>query len=445
MRTQDPHTRVTDSEASPRRFGLLTATLLVVASMIGTGVFTTTGFLVRDIGSWPAILIAWALGGLFALSGALSYAEIVAALPRSGGEYHIISRIYHPAAGFVAGWISLVVGFSAPIAASALAFGTYLAAIVPGTQPMLAACLLVVALSLAHAVRVSVGCTVQNVFSIAKVVFILGFIVGGALVAEPSRVLAGTGRPILEATLSPELAIGLIFIFFAYSGWNGAAYVAGEVRRPERTLPLALILGTAVVTVLYLGLNTVFILAAPAEALSGVVEIGHVAAVHLFGVGAGAALSAIIALALVSSVSAQVMAGPRVYQTMGEDYPRLAWLNQKTRDGAPCRATALQSAVALLMMFTATFETLLSYIGFTLSLSAGLAVAGVMVLRRTEPDLPRPYKVWGYPATPLLFLGLAVWMVVHTLIQRPQVGFAGLATIAGGLFLWALVRPKEKG
>lgn len=423
----------------PRRLGAATATLIVIASMIGTGVFTTTGFLVRDIPSSPAVLLAWLVGGLLALCGALAYGELVAALPRNGGEYQILARVYHPAVGFVAGWISLVVGFSAPIAASAIGFGSYLAAIVPAVNPTAAAAILVVGLSALHAAHVTAGSGLQNAFTIGKVLLIAGFVGGGLVVADPARVFASGTMPVADAVISPQFAVGLILVAFAYSGWNGAAYIAGEVRRPDRVLPLALFLGTGVVVLLYLGLNVVFLASAPPEELAGVVEVGHVAATRLFGPGTGAAVSAVIALALVSSVSAQVMAGPRVYEAMGVDYRRLAVLARRSDRGGPVGAVVLQGTIALAMLLTSTFEALLTFIGFTLSLASGLAVVGVIVLRRREPDLRRPYRTWGYPVTPLLFVALSAWMVVHAITERPVVAAAGGLTIVSGLVVHALV------
>lgn len=438
-----------DVTAPERRLGALTATLLVVANMIGTGVFTTTGFLVRDIHAPPAILLGWLIGGLLALCGALSYGELTAALPKNGGEYQLLSRIYHPIFGFVAGFISLVVGFSSPIAAAALAFGKYLVVLLPKgaagpTTPTIAAVILVLLLSLLHGAHVRAGGSVQNVFTIAKVTLIAFYIIGGLFKGNPSLIMTtvptdiGTGA----ALLTPAFAVGLIYISFSYSGWNGAAYLAGEVRKPQTTLPVALIVGTLIVTVLYVGLNFVFLSAAPRSALSGVVEIGHVAARALFGAAAGDALSGVIALALVSSVSAMVMAGPRVYQAMGDDCPRLGFLVKRSKGGGPVYAIALQGLVALALILSATFEVLLSYIGFTLSLSAGLTVFGVLVLRRREATLERPYRTWGYPVTPLLFVALSLWMATHSLIQRPVVGLAGLGTIAVGAILYGVLGPR---
>jgi APA family basic amino acid/polyamine antiporter len=425
--------------SSPRRLGVATATLLVVASMVGTGVFTTTGLLVRDLGSPSAVLVAWLVGGLLALCGALSYSELAASIPRNGGEYSILSRVYHPSVGFVAGFISLVVGFSAPIAASALAFGQYFSALVPGVNPHVAAVGLVLGLSALHALHVRMGSGLQNVLTAANVALIVGIIVGGLWLGNPGHLAPESATPLRQALFSPAFAIGLVFVSFSYSGWNGAAYLAGELRKPARTLPIALGAGTLLVILLFLGLNVVFLSAAPHGELSGVVEVGHVAAMRLFGPKAGTLLSGVIALALVSSSSAMTMSGPRVYQAMGQHFPRLGLLRYRTRRGGPAMAVGLQALVALVMVVTATFEVLLTYIGFTLSLVAGLTVLGVLVYRHREPLAPRPYRAWGYPATPLLFVALSAWMIVHALIERPVVALAGLGTVAAGAVLYLLI------
>ena len=423
-----------------RRIGPVTATLAVVANMVGAGVFTTTGFLVRDIGSSPAILIGWVLGGLIALCGALSYGELVASIAENGGEYRLLSRLFHPAIGVIAGLVSLVAGFSAPIAASALAFGSYLHAVLPEAPPMIAAVVLIVAVGVVHSIGVQTGGLFQNAFTIAKVGLIIVFIVGGFAAMDVSRLNSKGPVPLSESLLSSPFAIGLIFIAFAYSGWNAAAYVAGEVRQPARNLPRALVVGTLIVMLLYLGLNAVFLGSAPAAELAGKVEVGHVAATHLFGSRAGALLSALIALALVSSVSAMTMVGARVYEAMGRDFSVLAILRRKRAHGGPTRSIALQAGMAILMVVTASFESLLTYIGFTLSLSAALTVSGVFVLRRRHPRRERPYAAWGHPVTPLLFILFAGWMIVHALIAQPVQALAGLATLAVGLLLYAIMR-----
>jgi basic amino acid/polyamine antiporter, APA family len=439
MRLPVPHaqTQPGPDSAVPRQLGVLTATLLVVANMIGTGVFTTTGLLVAEIGSTGAVLLAWVLGGLFALCGALSYAELAACVSRNGGEYRLLTEIYHPAVGFVAGWVSLVVGFSAPIAASALAFGKYLHALVPSLPPAAAGTVLIVLLALLHGARVTTGAAVQNAFAAAKVLLIVLFVAGAAWLL-PGRAhwsLSAPGRAVLD----PGFAVGLIFVSFAYSGWNGAAYLSGEIRRPARNLPLALGLGTGVVMLLYVALNAVFLVGTPPDRLAGAVEVGHVAAVSIFGEGAGRVLSSLIALALVSSVSAMTMVGPRVYEAVGEDHPALAFLRWRSKGGGPIVSIALQTLLALVMLLTLSFDALLVYIGFTLSASAALTVAGVFVHRRRNPDAARPYRAWGYPVTPALFVSFACFMIAYSVWQRPVEALLGAATIAAGLvlYVWA--------
>lgn len=433
------------SNVSPqeRRFGPLTAILLVVATMIGTGVFTTTGFLLRDIGSQPAVLVAWLLGGLAAAFGSLAYAELVAALPHNGGEYQLLSRIYHPALGFVAGFVALVVGFAAPVAASAIAFGEYfnLALGTSAVPPLVSGLVLVVAASVVHSVHLSTGSRLQDLFTIGKALVILLFIVGGLGAVAPDRLTGVAEPPVMGAVLSPAFAVGLIYVSYAYSGWNAAAYVAGEVRDPGRQMPIALGTGTLLVTLLYLGLNVVFLGAAPAQEIAGAEErVGAVAATYAFGELGGRILSGLVALGLVSTVGALVMTGPRIYEAMGRDYPAIRLLARRHAQGGPVTAIALQSALAVIMMLTASFEALVSYVGFTLSVFAALTVAGVFVLRAREPSLPRPYRTWGHPFTTLAFLALMTWMTLHAVHQRPIIVAVGVLTLALGGLSYVLAR-----
>jgi APA family basic amino acid/polyamine antiporter len=432
--------------AMDRRIGLGTATALVVASMIGTGVFTTTGFLVRDVGSPTAILFAWILGGVTAVCGALTYAELISALPTNGGEYALLGRMYHPALGFTAGFSSLVVGFAAPVAAASIAFGQYAAAVLPGLPPLLAAVGVLVLSSAFHAFHLAAGSRFQDVFTVGKVVLIVVFAGVGLALGEPSRAVAPAAVSFAEGTLSLPFAVGLIYVAFSYSGWNAAAYVAGEVESPERNLPRALILGTAIVTALYLALNVMFLGAAPLEALSGKVEIGHVAAEHLFGPAAARVVSAIIAVGLVSTIGAMVMTGARVAEALGRDHRRLGFLAGRSAGGAPTRAVLVQAALSLVMLTTSSFDALLTYTGFTLTLGLALTVVGLFVLRWREPELARPYRVTGYPLVPAVYAALSAWMTIGAVIERPVVAGWGAATVALGLVVWAAVRaPAPAG
>jgi basic amino acid/polyamine antiporter, APA family len=429
-----------------QHLGLRTASLLVVATMIGTGVFTTTGFLLRDLGSQPAVLLAWLLGGLAAACGSLAYAELVAALPHNGGEYRLLGRIYHPALGFIAGFVSLVVGFAAPIAASAIAFGEYLNLALGSDQipPLVSGVALVIGTSVLHSIRLATGRRLQDLFTLLKALLILLFILGGVFAIAPERLLGDGEPPVLDALFSPAFAVGLIYVSYAYSGWNAAAYVAGEVHDPGRQLPIALVVGTLTVTLLYLGVNAVFLGAAPPEELAAANErVGHVAAIHVFGESGGRLLSGLIALGLVSTVGALVMTGPRIYEAMGRDYRAMAWLARRVDGGGPLIAIWLQSSLALLMLITASFETLVSYAGFTLSVFAALTVAGVFVLRMREPDLIRPYRTWGHPFTSLAFIALMGWMVLHTIHERPLVVAIGTATVGLGWLAYRLARRSD--
>lgn len=431
------------SSGSRRQLGLATATLIVVASMIGTGVFTTTGVLLQDIGSPAVVLVGWALGGLIAMCGAWTYGELLAAFPSNGGEYRLLGKLFHPAAGFVAGWISLLVGFSAPIAASARAFGEYVHAIWPGVPVLGAGVLLIASASLLHASHVKGGARAQNLFALLKAALIIGFIVLGVGMVETQALLPTCESSMGDSLLSPSFAVGLIFISFAYSGWNGAAYVAGEVRAPTRTLPRALALGTGFVTLLYVALNAVFLASAPPSDLAGKVEVGHIAATRLLGGDAGRFISGLIALALVSSASAMIMVGPRVYEAMGEDYRRLRFLRFRPERGGPATSIALQALLATVMLLTASFGALLTYIGVTLSISTALTVGGVLVLRRRQ-DRPGSRPGPGRTSLPaVLFIGFSIWMIVFTLVERPLAVLCSGLTIAGGLAVYGMVRNSR--
>jgi APA family basic amino acid/polyamine antiporter len=239
------------------------------------------------------------------------------------------------------------------------------------------------------------------------------------------------------------LAVELVYVSFAYSGWNTAAYLAGEFRRPARDIPLAIVAGTALVVVLYLGLNVVFLASAPLAELAGQKRVGHIAAVSLFGPQAGQFVSWMIVIGLVSTASANTMAGPRVYEAMGRDYPILKFLTVRRTGGGPVVAILVQTVLAGAMMLTSSFDRLLEYIGVTLSLVAALTVLGVIVLRRREPELARPYRTWGYPLTPLVFLALEGWMVFYLVREKRLTAAISAATLMIGALLYFVVREKR--
>jgi APA family basic amino acid/polyamine antiporter len=399
--------------------------------------------MVAALQSPTAVLLAWVAGGVAALCGALAYAELGSAVPRNGGEYQLLSRIFHPAVGFVAGWVSLIVGFAAPLAAFAMAFGDYLNALVPEIPPLASGLVLIVVLAVVHTLHVGTGSRLHNAFTLGKVALICAFIVAGLAWGDLSRLTTAEGKTIAEAVRSPMFAVQLVYVSFAYSGWNTAAYLAGEFRRPTRDIAPAILAGTAIVAILYLGLNVVFLASAPMSELAGQDRVGHIAAVSLFGPVAGNFMSLLIVIGLVSTASANTMAGPRVYEAMGFDYPAIKFLTRRRAGGGPVVAIAVQTALAAAMMLTASFKTLLEYIGVTLSLVAAATVLGVIVLRRREPDLMRPYRTWGYPVTPIVFLALEGWMVFYVVREKPLTAGVGAGTVVVGLILYAVVRPRS--
>ncbi|MBT4161472.1 MAG: amino acid permease [Gammaproteobacteria bacterium] len=417
---------------SSQKYSVRTAIAIVVANMIGTGVFTSLGFQLMDIQSTFVLLMLWLVGGVTALCGALTYAELGSSLPRSGGEYNFLSEIYHPAAGFVSGWISATVGFAAPTALAAMTFGAYLEASVEGISATLMASVLVVALTFTHVFSHAASGGVQTIFTLLKVVLVLLFVVTvGWSVQEPQVVRLLPDRDDGILLTSSAFAVSLIYVNYAFTGWNAATYIINEVDEPQRNMPVILFTGTVVVIILYLMLNYIFLYAAPMSAMAGKIEIGVIVAQHAFGETGAMVMGFILATLLVSTVSAMVIAGPRVLQVIGEDFRLFSVLSQTNRDGIPMVAIFVQSGVTLFFILTSTFESVLVFSGFVMGINTFFAVAGVFILRRRQTSAGT-YKTWGYPVTPLVFLGLMAWTLTYILLNRPEEGWAGLAVIAVG-------------
>ena len=409
--------------------------------MIGTGVFTSLGFQLLEIQSGFVILMLWFVGGITALCGALCYAELGASLPRSGGEYNFLSETYHPGVGFVAGWVSATIGFTAPTALAAITFGTYLASVQPDLSPRWLATALIVVLAAAHASTRRASGGTQRAFTYLKVVLIAAFcLLGWILTDAPQdiRFLPTAGDGALIA--SGAFAVALIYVNYAYAGWNAATYVIDELDRPRETLSRVLLTGTALVMALYLLLNFTFLYVAPIDALAGKLEIGYVAAQFVFGATGAAIMGVALAALLVSTVSAMTLAGPRVLSVIGQDFGALRFLARTNAHGVPVVAVVLQAALAVTLVVTATFESILVFAGFTLGASTLLTVAGLFILRWRRPELARPYRVPLYPLPPLVFLGLMGWTLIYLLAQRPMEGLAGVAILASGGAFYALSR-----
>lgn len=421
--------------ADHRQIGLAGAVFLVVANMLGAGIFTSTGFQLAGLPSRPLAMLAWFTGGLIALLGATCYGALARRIPESGGEYLFLSRTIHPAAGYVSGWLSLLVGFSAPIAAAAFALGEYTRGWFPESMnPRWTGTAAITGLALVHSISVRRAVWLQNAVVAGKILLILAFVVVAGVHLEPTESrLAG------EPTLG-GFAVSLVWISFAYSGWNAAVYVGGEVIDPARSLPRAMLLGTLVVMALYLALNAVFLFATPAGDIAGQLDVARIAARHLAGPGFAEFTSGLIALALLTSISAMLMAGPRVYARMAADGYLPRWLDSPRPPAT--HAVLLQLAVALVMLWVPDFPDLAKYIGFTLGIGTALTVVGLMRLKRLEPD---DVTVPGWPWVPLLFLLSVAGVTVFAIVREPRASMAGLLTMALGLLAWWLHQwPKRR-
>jgi len=429
--------------------GFLTCLSLVTATMVGTGVFTSLGFQLQDLKSGFSILSLWILGGLISLCGALSYAELAARIPRSGGEYTYLSEIYHPALGFMAAAVSLIAGFAAPISLSAIAFGTYWNAAFPSCPTRLSTIAVVVLISLGHLGSLKRSSILQNGVTALKFLLVGLFIIFGITSAcchpDSIRILLPQ-RGSLAELARPTSGIALLFVLYSYSGWNAATYLASEVRYPRKTVGYSLVIGTLGVTFLYLVLNAVFLTAAPANDLSGVLNVGSVAANHLIGAIGGRVMSGIIALGLVASISAMIWAGPRVTQCVGEDYRFFAPLAKK-RNEIPQRAILLQLMLVLGMVAFGSFETVLIFAQIPLMLCLMLGVVGLIVCRQRPNKTPLeeiPFTCPLYPIPQVIFLICSGAGLVYSVITKPLIALAGGVLMLIPIFLHRWISQKRQ-
>lgn len=436
-----------------RALGSWGAAAFVVTNMIGTGIFTIPAFVRSATGNGLSALTVWVVGAGIALSGALCYAELATRMPEAGGECHYLTRVYGRLWGFLSGWISFVVGFSAAIAAAALGASAY-AGKVFGLNPdalMIAAgglkitwaagaaALLIALLSLFHTSGVRPSGRLQTMIAGAVIGAIILFVVAGASSNH------GDWNGVLQGTRSSGTWwVALIQVSFAYSGWNAASYLAGEVVNPRRTLPRALIGGTLAVAILYLALNVLFLYAIPADSWKAMIEVGDEAAARLFGTDGAKIVSSIITLTIIGSVSAMVASGPRVYYAMAREglaHSRFGHLSLRT--GAPIIAIFAQAIVAMALALTGAFEALVTYAGSAMSLFTGLAVASLYLIRRHDPHhAPHVFRTPGYPITPAIYLILVLTAFIQSLKERPLPTGAALLTIIAGIGIYFIAQSR---
>ncbi len=433
-------------------FSPQTALAVVIANMVGTGVFTSLGFQLMTLESGFALIMLWVVGGIVAICGALSYAELGAALPRSGGEYNFLGKIYHPGAGFVSGWVSCTIGFSAPVALAAMTFGAYTtSSLLPGASESLTnwterglAIALIIILTVIHTRQRETSGTFQSVFTGIKVaVIIILSIAGLALVTDfqPVSLLPQSGD--VGALTSSAFAVSLIYVSYAYTGWNVATYLTDELENPQKSLPRVLFAGAFGVMLLYILLNAVFLLTTPMEQMVGEVEVGVIAARHVFGQTGAMFTGGVLGILLISTVSAMTIAGPRVLQVVGQDIPAFRALARSNADGMPTTAVLVQSGLALIFVATATFDQVLVFAGFTLALNSLFAVSGLFVLRWRQPNLERPFKVPLYPILPLIYIGLSLWTLIYVALERPQEVAVSIGLIGAGAVIYFLTRTRK--
>ncbi len=455
------------SKAAPllRQLGFYSATALVVSNMVGTGIFTTTGFVAGDLGSASLILWVWAVGAFFAICGAMTYSELGINFPSSGGEYVYLTEAYGPAWGFMSGWVSFFAGFSAPIAAAALAFAYYTGYFDPvfkmnnpawvtlgsgtmmlrfGGAQALAASLIAV-FTILNCLGVKRISRIQNALTSTKVIVIVVFVIAGFVAGTGSwSHFSQDAARTSSNSLPVQFIVSLVWVMFGYSGWNAATYVAEEIRSPQKTLPAAIAAGTVLVTVLYLGLNVMFIYSTPLEKMKGVAAIGSLAASNLFGPNIAGAFAGLMAISIVSTVNAMITIGPRVYYAMAKNrafFATAARVNPKYH--TPVVAIVAQGICAILMTLT-PFPDLMYYIGFSLTIFTLLAVGSIFIFRRRTGWQRLGALNFAWPLIPVAYVVIGITTIGYGFVYAPWPSAASLATIVIGAGIYRLVWKKHE-
>jgi APA family basic amino acid/polyamine antiporter len=443
-----------------RRLGPLDAAAIIVSNVIGGGIFLTPAVIAGLTGEPWTMIGVWLLGGAIAFAGAMAYAELAAVRPDAGGEYVYLRDAFGPIAAFLTGWTSFVAGFSGAIAASAVGFASYLGRFLPAasdTRPLvefglgplrvaatpqgLVAIALIVLLTLIHIRGVGPGRIVQNLLAAAKVTFLIVLVIVGFGIGD------GSWTHFEQAQPAPAggWLLALVPVMFSYAGWNAASYVAEEIRNPEKFLPRSLALGTGAVVLLYLALNVLYVYSLPVTELATMSgSVMDVIAERLFGARAGDLMGVMTAISIAASVSAMVIAGPRVYFAMARDglFFRKA-VEIHTVYGTPANAIVAQSAWSILLVLSGSFNQLITYTGFSVVLFSGIAGVALFVLRRRNPDQVRPFRAWGYPVMPGLFVLASALIVVNAIWRDPGPSAAGVVIILAGLPLYVYLRRRR--
>jgi basic amino acid/polyamine antiporter, APA family len=440
-----------------RKLGLFPSTNIVVANMIGAGIFTTSGLLMSGLNNPLLMLALWVAGGFLALCGALSYGELGAAMPGSGGEYYFLSRLYHPLFGFLSGWVSFTVGFSAPIAASAMGFSEYFCRALPAfphwiesmglmnlqtTKTFLSICIILI-FTFIHYRGLKTGAIVQNILTLMKVGLIMFLLIAGFLSGNgDTGNFTGTSGVSSGFSGWKTIGLSLMWIMFAYSGWNASTYLGAEIKNPSKILPRSLLYGTGIVILLYLSINILYVYSIRPEDMKGVISVGGLAMGNLFGPSAGTLFSLLIAFALFSSLSAFIIIGPRVYYSMANDglfFKSVARIHPKFL--VPSNSIILQCVIAVIMVLSGTFDQILTYMGFALGVFPILTVLGVFKLRiNNESKL----KIIGFPYTQIIYSISGVFILILAFLERPLESLIASLTVIAGVPAYYLFKKRNR-
>jgi len=440
-----------------RKLGMFPLINIVVANMIGAGIFVTSGLLMDSLKNPLMMIILWGVAGLIALCGALSYGEVGATIPKSGGEYILLHDLFHPLPGFLSGWTSFIAGFSAPIAASAIGFSEYFTRAFPEILSLgsesgivdgeilkkIVSILIICIFTAIHLRGIETSARIQNWLTLLKILLVGGLIASGLLFGKGSF---NHFRPPVDFSFNASgwksIGVSLMWIMFAYSGWNASTYIGSEIKNPAKNIPRSLILGTGIVILLYLGLNVFFVFAVPPEKMMGVVSVGGLAVRYALGEKLDLVFSLLISFAFFSSLSAFLILGPRVTYSMARDgffFKQVAKIDPKTR--VPSLAILIQAFISVVMVLSGTFDQILTYLGFSLGIFPIIVTAGVFKIRIKKMSR---VKLPGYPVTPVFFIVASISILVLSFLERPVESSIAIATISAGVPFYYLLRHLKR-
>jgi APA family basic amino acid/polyamine antiporter len=424
------------------KIGWKTAAALVISNMIGTGVFTSLGYQLTDIQNTFSIVLIWALGGLFALIGAFTYAELGTNFDDSGGDYVFLSKLIHPIVGYVYAWVSLTVGFTAPIAISVMAMKSYLNPINPSIFNEWFGIFVILILTAIHSTSIGQSGKFQNISTGIKIGFVLLLItLGFSLVPTQEVTAIDLSNSWKEEIFLPGFAVSLLYVTYAYTGWNSAAYIVDEIHDPRRNLPKALLIGTALVTVLYILLQIVFLKHASVEQMSGKVEVAFIAFKNVLGNEGGNWISYFIAIQLIATISGYLWIGSRITFAMAKDHSLWKKIAVKNKNGIPVRALWLQTGISILLTLTGTFEQVLLYASFVLQLMGTLTVASIFWLKGRKGAYKSPFK----PFLQIAFILFSLWVLGYMLVEKPKESAIGLLFVLSGIVTYFFSNKTKEG